>query len=105
MVPAVQITDAAPHSLVAVTPGSQLGRVAGLQPRSVVLDVQLSKTGAVTACQVKVLVQVLVKPQPVAVMVNTWVRLQPLLVIVPAEQLVETLPHSLVAVMAPPKAD
>lgn len=53
---------------------------------------------------VKVRVQVVVKPQPVIVKVNTWLRLQPLFVTVPAEQVMsETLPHSLEAVMAPPK--
>jgi hypothetical protein len=35
--------------------------------------------------------------------VNTWLRLQPLVVIAPAEQLIDKLPHSLEAVMAPPK--
>ncbi len=60
--------------------------------------------GAVPCCQVKVRVQVVVKPQPVIVNVNIWVRLQPLIVIEPAEQVAPvTLPHSLVAVMAPPK--
>lgn len=105
MAPAVQTTVAAPHSLEAVTAGSQLGSTAGLQPRSVVPLVQLAKTGAVATVQVKVRVQVLVRPHAVAVMVNTWVRLQPLLVITPPVQLMDTLPHSLVAVMAPPKPD
>lgn len=102
MVPGVQTTVAAPHSLEAVTLASQEGKV-GLQPRSVVPLVQLAKTGAVATCQVKVRVQVAVCPHAVAVRVKTWVRLQPLLVIDPAEQLIDKLPHSLVAVMAPPK--
>jgi hypothetical protein len=102
MVPGVHTTVAGPHSLEAVTLASQVGKV-GLQPRSVVPVVQLAKTGAVATCQVKVRVQVVVWPHPVAVRVNTWVRLQPLVVIAPAEQLIDKLPHSLVAVMAPPK--
>ena len=104
MAPAVQFTVTAPHSLEAVTLWSQEGKVDGSQPRSVVPLVQLSKTGAVATVQVKVRVQVLVSPHAVAVIVKTWLRLQPLLVITPPEQLMDTLPHSLVAVMAPPKA-
>ncbi len=104
MAPAVQFTVTAPHSLVAVMAGSQLGSTAGSQPRSVVPLVQLSKTGAVATVQVKVRVQVLVRPQAVAVIVKTWVRLHPLTVITPPVQLMDTLPHSLVAVMAPPKS-
>ena len=42
------------------------GGVVGLHPRSVVPSVQLSKVGAVVTCQVKVLVQVVVRPQAVA---------------------------------------
>lgn len=62
------------------------------------------KVAAGSSDQVKVRVQVVVKPQPVMVKVNTWLRLQPLLSIVPAEQVMpETVPHSLVAVMVPPK--
>lgn len=84
--------------------GSQLGSVTGLHPKSVVPVVQLAKTGAGTSCQVKVRVQVLVRPQAVAVKVNTWERPQPLLVIEPAAQVMPvTAPHSLVAVTAPPK--
>lgn len=103
--PAVQFTVTAPHSLEAVMDGSQLGGIAGSQPRSVVPLVQLAKTGAVATVHVKVRVQVLIRPQAVAEMVKIWVRLQPLLVIAPGVQLMVTLPHSLVAVMAPPKAD
>ena len=84
--------------------GSQIGGIAGSQPRLVVPLVQLAKTGAVATVQVKVRVQVLINPQAVAEMVKIWVRLQPLLVIDPGVQLMVTLPHSLVAVMAPPKA-
>lgn len=59
--------------------------------------------GAVPCCQVNVRVQVVVKPQPVMVKVKTWERSQPLTETEPAEQVMpETLPHSLVAVMAPP---
>ena len=52
MDPGVQFTVTAPHSLEAVTPGSQDGKLDGLQPRSVVPLVQLSKTGAVASVQV-----------------------------------------------------
>ncbi len=109
MLPAEQLTVTAPHSLLAVTAPpkfaivAQVGRVAGLQPRSMVCP-QLAKTGAVATIQVNVLVQVLVPPQAaVAVKVNTCERLQPLLVTVPGEQVTVTAPHSLLAVTAPPK--
>ena len=98
------MTVAGPHSLVAVMFGSQLGRLAGLQPRLVVPVVQLLKTGAVATFQLKVRVQVLVKPQAVTEKVNILERLQPLLVTAPSEQLIPPmLPHSLEAVTAPPK--
>ena len=66
MGPAEQVTVTGPHSLCAVILVAQTGG-AGLQPRSVVPDVQLSNTGAVATDQVKVLVQVPVSPQAVAV--------------------------------------
>lgn len=54
--------------------------------------------------QVKVRVQVVVNPQLVIEKVNTWLRLQPSFSTIPGEQVIpETLPHSLVAVIAPPK--
>ena len=101
--PAVQTTVAGPHSLVAVTVASQTGKVAGLHPRLVVPVVQLSKTGAEAIFQVKVRVQVEVKPQAVTEKVNTLLRLQPFDTMPPSEQVIPvTLPHSLLAVTAPP---
>ena len=58
--------------------------------------------GAVPCCQVNVRVQVVEKPQLVMEKVKTWERSQPLIETEPAEQVMPTLPHSLVAVMAPP---
>jgi hypothetical protein len=61
-----------PHSLEAVTVGSQLGKVVGLQPRLTTPFPQvLLNVGGVTTFQVKVLVQVTVCPQAVAVKVKT----------------------------------
>ena len=53
--------------MLAVTLLSLEGKVAGLQPRSVVPVVQFAKTGAVATVHVKVRVQVLVRPHAVAV--------------------------------------
>ena len=103
IIPAVHTTIASPHSLVAVTLASQPGKVDGLQPRSMRLVVQLSNTGNEATFQVKVLVQVDVKPQAVTEKVKTLLRLQPLDVTAPSEQVMPlTLPHSLLAVTAPP---
>ena len=66
MEPGKQKTCTDPHSLFAVMLLSQTGR-GGLQPRLIVSLTQLLNTGAVTTVQLKVLEQVLVSPQPVAV--------------------------------------
>ena len=66
MLPGVQVTVTGPHSLCAVILVAHTGGV-GLQPSSVVPGVQLSNTGAVATVQVKVLAQVVVNPQDVAV--------------------------------------
>ncbi len=83
------------------------GSVEGLQPRLVVPVVQLSNTGAVATCQVKVRVQEPEGPQfGFAVIVKTWERLQPLTVTGPAEQPnTEMLPQSFETVTTPPKPD
>ena len=88
----------------AVTLGSQLGKVAGLQPRLITPFPQVPlKEGGVTTFQVKVLVQVTVCPQAVASKVKIWVRLHPLMAIVPALQFTVTDPQEFEAVTAPPK--
>lgn len=103
IIPAVHVTVAGPHSLVAVILASQTGRATGLQPRSIIPVVQLSNTGNDATFHVKVLVQVEVKPQDVSEKVKTLVRLQPLDVTDPSEQVIPpTLPHWLLAVTAPP---
>ena len=100
----MQLTGIVPHSLEAVTFGSQAGRFAGLQPRLMTLLLQVPlNDGGVTCVQVKVRVQVTGWPQAAAVKVKTWVRLQPLVVMVLAEQLTGTVPQELEAVTAPPK--
>ena len=72
MAPTLQVTVTGPHSLEAVTFGSQLGKVVGLQPRLIVPFEQVpSKEGGVTMFQVKVRLQVTVCPQAVAWKVNT----------------------------------
>lgn len=88
-----------------MTLGSQLGKVVGLQPRLIVPFEQVPlNEGGVTMFQVKVRLQVTVCPQAVASKVNTWVRLQPLMVMEPALQFTVTAPQELEAVTAPPKA-
>ena len=105
MVPTLQVTVIGPHSLEAVTFGSQLGKVPGLQPKLVTPLPQVPpKEGGVTCVQVKVRVQVDVCPQAVASKVNNWVRVQPLIVILPALQVTGTEPQVFEAVTAPPKA-
>ena len=102
--PTLQVTVTGPHSLEAVTFGSQLGKVAGLQPRSITPFAQvLLNEGGVTMVQVKVRVQVTVCPQAVASKVKIWVRVQPLMVIEPALQVTGTAPQELEAVTVPPK--
>ena len=104
MAPTLQVTVTGPHSLEAVTLGSQAGKVAGLQPRLVTPLPQVPlKEGGVTCVQVKVRVQVTVSPQAVASKVKTWVRAHPLMVMDPAEQVTGTDPQELEAVTAPPK--
>lgn len=103
IIPAVQTTVAGPHSLVAVTLASQVGKATGLQPRSMRPVVQLSNMGNDSTFHVKVLVQVEVNPQAVTENVNTLLRSQPFEVTAPSEQVMPpTLPHSLLAVTAPP---
>ena len=103
MAPTLQVTGMAPHWLEAVTFGSQLGKVAGLQPRLTTPFPQVPlKDGGVTTVQVKVRVQVAVCPQAVASKVKTWVRVQPLTMISPAVQVTGTEPQELDAVTAPP---
>ena len=103
MVPTLQVTGMAPHALEAVTFGSQLGKVTGLQPRLTTPFPQVPlKDGGVTDVHVKVRVQVEVCPQAVASKVKIWVRLHPLTVISPAVQVTGTEPQELEAVTAPP---
>ncbi len=103
MAPTWQITVIGPHSLEAVTFGSQAGRVVGLQPRLMTWFPQVPlNEGGVTTVQAKVRVQVTVWPQAVAEKVKTWVRLQPLIVIVPALHVTGTDPQELEAVTGPP---
>jgi hypothetical protein len=104
MAPTLQVTVMGPHSLEAVTFGSQVGSVTGLQPRLIVPFPQVPpKEGGVTTFQVNVRLQVTVCPQAVASKVNTCVRLQPLMVMEPALQFTGTAPQELEAVTAPPK--
>ena len=70
-----------------------------MHPSAVVPLVQLLNTGAVAVVQVKVLVQVLVCPQAVAVYVNACERALPVGTIVPGVHITGTDPHSLLAVM------
>jgi hypothetical protein len=60
-----QVTVAEPQVSLAVTPASQPGTLAGLQPRFVLVFEQLSNVGGVVSTvQVMVWTQVLVLPQP-----------------------------------------
>ena len=108
--PASHVTGTAPHSLLAVTAPpngcvplaieAHVGNV-GLHPSGIVCP-QFENVGAVETVQVKVLVQVLVCPQAVAVNVNTCCLLHELPVTGPASHVTGTAPHSLLAVTVPP---